>query len=132
MSGYVINIEEKSLENGYFREVLFTAPHSQLVVMALQPGEEIGLEVHDGIDQFLRVESGEGKAILNGEEHVLADGSAVVVPAGTEHNVVNTSTSQPLKLYTLYTPPEHPDGTVHKTRAEAMEYEAHHHGSSRG
>lgn len=127
MAGYVTNIEKRSLDNGYFREVLFTGPNSQLVVMSLQPGEDIGMEVHGNVDQFIRVEAGKGKAILNGEEHDLADGSAVVVPAGTEHNIVNVSSSEPLKLYTIYTPPEHPDGTVHKNKAEAMAYEKEHH-----
>ena len=128
MSGYLTDIEKKSLANENFREVLFTASHSQLVLMSLQPGEEIGLETHDGIDQFIRVEAGTGKAILDGEEKTLADGSAVVIPAGTEHNVINTSQSEALKLYTIYSPPEHPDGTVHKTKAEADEYEKEHHG----
>jgi mannose-6-phosphate isomerase-like protein (cupin superfamily) len=126
MAGYSIDIEEKTLKNNYFREVLYTAPHSQLVVMTLQPGEEIGLETHDGIDQFIRVESGSGFAVLNGQRHKLADGIAVVIPSGTEHNVVNDS-KEPLRLYTLYTPPEHPDGTVHKTKREAEEYEKTHH-----
>lgn len=128
MSGYLTDIEKKSLENENFRQVLFTASHSQLVLMSLQPGEEIGLETHDEIDQFIRVEAGTGKAILDGEEKTLADGSAVVIPAGTEHNVINTSQSEALKLYTIYSPPEHPDGTVHKTKAEADEYEKEHHG----
>lgn len=127
MSGYVINIEEKALENDHFREVLFTAPHLQLVVMSLQPGEDIGAETHDDGDQFIRVEAGTGKAILDGKEHDLVDGSVVVIPAGTHHNIINNSESEPLKLYTIYSPPEHPDGTIHKTRAEAMEYEAQHH-----
>ena len=127
MAGYHTDIEKKTLENNYFREVLFTGPNSQLVVMALQPGEEIGLETHDDVDQFIRVEAGNGKAILDGKEFMLADGSAVVVPAGTAHNVVNTSTTEPLKLYTVYTPPEHPDGTIHKTKAEADQYEQEHH-----
>jgi mannose-6-phosphate isomerase-like protein (cupin superfamily) len=127
MPGYSTNIEDESLKNTYFRRVLFTTKRTQLVVMALRPGEEIGLETHDDVDQFIRVEAGEGKAILDGEEHRLADGSAVVIPAGTEHNVVNTSRSEPLKLYTIYTPPEHPDGTVHETKAEADAYEARHH-----
>ncbi len=129
MPGYHTNIEQKSLENEYFRQVLFTGPHSQLVVMALRPGEDIGLETHGDVDQFIRVEAGQGKAILNGQEYPLEDGSAVVIPAGTEHNIVNTS-SAPLKLYTIYTPPEHPDGTVHKTKAEALEYEREHHRKS--
>ncbi len=128
MAGYRVDIEDRTLKNEYFREVLFTAPHSQLVVMTLQPGEEIGLERHDDIDQFIRVEAGTGEALLDGQKHPLADGVAIVIPAGTAHNVTNTSKSEPLRLYTLYTPPEHPDGTVHKTKAEADEYEKHHHG----
>ena len=128
MSGFVIDIEHKTLENENFREVLFTAPHSQLVVMTLQPGEEIGLETHDDIDQFIRVEAGNGKAILNGEEKALADGTAVVIPAGTEHNVVNISQTEPLKLYTIYSPPEHPDGTINRTKAEGDIYEKERHG----
>jgi mannose-6-phosphate isomerase-like protein (cupin superfamily) len=127
MSGYLINIEKKSLENKYFREVLFTAPHSQLVVMSIGPGEEIGLETHDDRDQFIRVEAGTGKAVLNGEENDLADGSAVVIPAGTEHNIINSSQVDALKLYTIYSPPEHPDGTIHKNKAEAEAYEKEHH-----
>ena len=125
--GYVTDIEKKTLENEFFRQVLFTGPHSQLVVMALAPGEEIGMEVHPDRDQFIRVEAGKGKAILNGKEFELQDGSAVVVSAGTEHNIVNTSQHAALKLYTVYAPPEHPDGTVHKTKAEADEYEKEHH-----
>lgn len=128
MSGFVIDIEQKTLENENFREVLFTAPHSQLVVMTLQPGEEIGMETHDDIDQFIRVEAGTGKAILNGEDKALADGTAVVIPAGTEHNVVNSSQTEPLKLYTIYSPAEHPDGTINKTKAEADIYEKERHG----
>jgi mannose-6-phosphate isomerase-like protein (cupin superfamily) len=127
MAGYHTDIEKKSLENNYFREVLFTGPHSQLVVMALKPGEDIGQETHPDTDQFIRVEAGTGKAILGGQEYALQDGSAIVIPAGTEHNVINTSSTDALKLYTVYTPPEHPDGTIHKTKAEAEEYERHHH-----
>jgi mannose-6-phosphate isomerase-like protein (cupin superfamily) len=127
MSGYHTDIEKKTKQNEYFREVLFTGPHSQLVVMALKPGEEIGLETHGDTDQFIRVEEGEGKAILDGQEYKLEDGSAVVIPAGAEHNVINTSSKKALKLYTLYTPPEHPDGTIHKTKAEAEAYEREHH-----
>ena len=126
MAGYVINIEEKSLENDFFREVLFTAQRIQLVVMSLAPGEEIGLETHDDGDQFIRVEAGNGKAILDGQEHVLEDGSAVVIPAGTEHNIINTSRQEPLKLYTIYSPPEHHDGTVHRNKAEALADEKEH------
>lgn len=104
-----------------------SGPHSQLVVMALKPGEDIGRETHPDTDQFIRVEAGQGKAILDGQEYALADGSALVIPAGREHNVINTSSTEPLKLYTVYTPSEHPDGTIHKTRAEAEAYEREHH-----
>lgn len=127
MAGYAINIEDKSLKNNHFREVLFTAPGLQLVVMSLEPGEEIGLETHDGIDQFIRVEAGRGKALLNEKEYELEDGSAVVIPAGVEHNIINTSTQESLKLYTIYSPPEHPDGTINKNKAEALAYEKEHH-----
>jgi mannose-6-phosphate isomerase-like protein (cupin superfamily) len=125
MAGYHTDIEKKTEQNEYFREVLYTAPHSQLVVMSLKPGEDIGLETHMDTDQFIRVEEGEGKAILDGQEYKLEDGSAIVIPAGTEHNVINTSSKEPLKLYTLYTPPEHADGTIHKTKAEAEAAEHH-------
>src|SRR5690349_24594592 len=103
MSGYSINIEEKTLAGNNFREVLFTTQRSQLVIMTLQPGEEIGLEKHEGHDQFIRVEAGQGVAILDGEQHRLEDGVAVVIPAGTEHNVINKSQTEPMRLYTLYT-----------------------------
>jgi mannose-6-phosphate isomerase-like protein (cupin superfamily) len=126
MSGYSINIEERALAGNNFREVLYTTSRSQLVIMTLQPGEEIGMEHHEGHDQFIRVEEGTGVAILDGEKHALEDGVAVVIPAGTEHNVINTSTSAPMRLYTLYTPPEHPDGIVHKDKAEADAYEKQH------
>ena len=119
MNGYVTDIEQESLDNTYFRKVLYTAPTIQLVVMSLKPGEDIGLETHHGVDQFIRVEAGKGKSILNGEEHELQDGSSVIIPSGTEHNIVNVSQSEPLKLYTIYSPPQHPDGTIHKTKAEA-------------
>jgi mannose-6-phosphate isomerase-like protein (cupin superfamily) len=127
VAGYVTNIESRTLENDNFREVLFTAPGIQLVLMTIGVGDEIGLETHDDVDQFIRVESGEGKAILDGQEHALEDGSAVVIPRGTEHNIVNVSKSEPLKLYSIYTPPEHPDGTVHRTKAEADAYERENH-----
>ncbi|RJR25923.1 cupin domain-containing protein [Candidatus Microgenomates bacterium] len=126
MSGYVTNIEEKTLENNKFRQVLFTAPHSQLVLMTLKSGEDIGTEVHNDVDQFFRVESGTGKAVLDGQEHEIKDGSAVVVPAGTEHNIINQG-EEPLRLYTIYSPPHHPDGTVHETKEEAMEAEKEEH-----
>ncbi len=120
MRPYVGPIEQATLKNGYFRQVLFTGKHSQLVVMCLQPKEEIGNEVHQNVDQFFRVEEGKAKFVFDGkEEHVIGDGDAVVVPAGTYHNVINASSDKPLKLYTIYTPPNHPDGTVHKTKAEA-------------
>ena len=127
MAGFHTEIEKKSLDNEFFRQVLYTAPHSQLVVMALKPGEDIGRETHPGTDQFIRVEGGTGKAILDGQEYPLEDGSAIVIPAGTDHNVLNTSATESLKLYTLYTPPEHPDGTIHKTKAEAEASEREHH-----
>jgi len=119
MAGFVTNIEEATEKNENFRQVLFTAPHSQLVVMSLKPNENIEMEVHPNVDQFIRIESGQGKAILNGEESALRGGSAVVIPAGTEHDIVNTSATETLKLYTIYSPPNHPDGTIHKTKAEA-------------
>lgn len=119
MTGYVTNIEEKSLQNEYFREVLFTSQHNQLVVMSLNPNEEIGTEVHEIVDQFIRVEKGTGKAILNGEESAISDGSAIVIPAGVEHNVINTSSSEKMKLYTIYSPAHHKDKTIHKTKQEA-------------
>jgi mannose-6-phosphate isomerase-like protein (cupin superfamily) len=127
MAGFLVNIEQKAVENTFFRQVLFTAPHSQLVVMSLKPGEDIGLERHDDVDQFIRVEAGRGTAVLDGREHPLGDGSAVIIPAGTSHNIINASRSEPLKLYTIYSPPNHPDGTVHPTKAKAEEYEAKHH-----
>jgi mannose-6-phosphate isomerase-like protein (cupin superfamily) len=119
MTGFVKNIEQETLENENFRKVLFTSEHGQVVVMSLLPKEEIGLEVHEDTDQFFRVDSGEGKVIMNEEESVISDGFAVVVPAGTNHNVINTSADKPLKLYTIYMPAHHVDGTVHKTKADA-------------
>lgn len=119
MTGYLVNIEEKTLQNDYFREVLYTSQHNQLVVMSLNPNEEIGMEVHEIVDQFIRVEQGEGKAILNGEESVISDGFAIVVPAGAEHNIINTSSEKKLKLYTIYSPAHHKKGTIHKTKADA-------------
>jgi mannose-6-phosphate isomerase-like protein (cupin superfamily) len=119
MRGYVTNIEKDTKANKDFSRVLFTETNTQLVLMTLRPGEEIGLETHAGHDQFIRVEAGRGVVRLDGQERALEDGSAVVIPAGVEHNVVNTSASEPLRLYTLYSPHEHPDGTVHRTRDEA-------------
>jgi len=124
MKGYVANIEKLSLENENFRQVLYTAKNSQLVVMSLKPQEEIGEEIHQ-LDQFIRCESGQGKAILDGVEHDISDGFAVVVPAGAKHNIINTSEDKSLKLYTLYSPPNHRDGVIHKTKAEAEANEEH-------
>ncbi|PIU33402.1 cupin domain-containing protein [Candidatus Woesebacteria bacterium CG_4_10_14_0_2_um_filter_39_14] len=128
MIGYVDDIEQKTEANSFFREVLFTGKYAQLVVMSLLPNEEIGMEVHQTVDQFFRVEKGQGKVIMNGEEHEIKDGTAIIVPAGTEHNLINSSASEELKLYTIYSPPNHPEGTIHKTKAEAMaaEEEEHH------
>lgn len=124
MIGYKGAIEEETLNNTFFRQVLFTALHSQLVLMSLSPGEEIGEEAHADNDQFFRFESGEGKVVIAGVEYAVKDGDAVVVPAGTQHNVINMSGDTPLKLYTIYSPAHHPDGTIHKTKAEAMAAEA--------
>lgn len=118
MSGYSIDIEKKTVENDNYREVLFTAPNLQLVIMSLKPGEEIGMETHDHGDQFFRVEAGEGEAILDGKKHKLTDGSIVIIPEKVEHNIINTSADKDLKVYTIYTPPEHKEGVVHKTKAE--------------
>lgn len=123
MKNYVANIEQLSLENEYFRRVLYTDIRMQLVVMSLKPGEDIGEEVHK-LDQFIRVEAGEGKAILSGTEHLLAAGSAVVITQGTRHNILNTGT-EPMKLYTVYAPPNHKAGTVHHTKADALTDEEH-------
>ncbi|GKS56761.1 cupin [Nitrospira sp.] len=125
MNGFLIEIEDATRKNTNYRQVLFTAKHSQLVLMSLKPGEEIGEEVHD-LDQFLRFESGEGTVVLNGEKHRVSDGFAVVIPAGTRHNVLNHSRTAELKLYTIYSPPEHKVGTLHKTKQEADADEHHH------
>src|SRR5512135_483262 len=129
MTGYVSPIEKETLKNTYFRQVLFTGKHAQLVVMCLQPGEEIGNEVHPNVDQFFRIEQGEARFVLSEEEHLVRDGDAVVVPARTYHNVINTSKTTELKLYTIYSPPNHPEGTVHKTKVEAEAAEAAEHHS---
>lgn len=121
MVGYVTNIEQDTLDNEDYRRVLFTGKNTQLVLMTLKPGEEIGRETHEEHDQFIRIEAGTGLAQLNREEHQLGDGSAVVIPAGVEHNIINTSGSESLRLYTLYSPPEHPDGTVHHEKADDPE-----------
>lgn len=124
MKGYVINIENASLGNNNFRKVLYTAQHSQLVLMSLLPMEEIGEEVHT-LDQFIRIEKGNGRAILDGVEHELSDNYALVIPAGTRHNIINTSDTEPMKLYTVYSPPEHKDGVVRATKDEAESQEEH-------
>lgn len=120
MKGFHTNIEKDSIENGNFRKVLYTGKHSQLVLMSLKPGEDIGQEVHNENDQFFRIEAGTGKCVIDGNEYNLADGSAIVVPAGAEHNVINTSESEDLKLYTIYSPSHHKDGIVRATKDEAM------------
>jgi mannose-6-phosphate isomerase-like protein (cupin superfamily) len=128
MTGYVGPIEKDTLDNNFFRRVLVTGKYNQLVVMCLQGGEEIGNEVHSDVDQFFRIEEGNARFIFNDkEEHIVGDGDAVVVPAGTYHNVINVSSTKPLRLYTVYSPPNHPDGTVHKTKAEADAAEAAEH-----
>ncbi len=127
MKGYVANIEEQTLSNDNFRKVLYTAKNSQLVLMSLLPGEEIGMEVHI-LDQFFRIEKGTGLAILDGVKHNLVDGSAIVVPAGANHNIINTSESDDLKLYTIYSPANHQDGIVFKTKEEAESSDEHFNG----
>ena len=117
MKGYVHSIEKVAQQNTTFRTVLYTAKNCQLVVMSLEPGEDIGVEVHK-LDQFFRVEEGEGKAVLDGIEHHIKPGFAIFVPAGTRHNIIN-GRSGPMKLYTLYAPPNHRDGIVHATKADA-------------
>lgn len=124
MKGFIINIEESSLENTNFRKVLYTAKNSQLVVMSLKPGEEIGMEIHQ-LDQFIRLEQGVGVAILDGVEHKIADKWAVVVPAGANHNIINTGSAE-MKIYTVYSPSNHKDGTIHVTKADAIADEAEH------
>lgn len=128
MTGYVGHIEKKTLANNYFRQVLFTGKYAQLVVMSLKPGEEIGNEVHPKVDQFFRIEEGQARFVFNGtEKHTAKNGDAVIVPAGTYHNVINTSKTAKLKLYTVYSPPNHPDKTVHRTKAAAEKAEAEEH-----
>jgi mannose-6-phosphate isomerase-like protein (cupin superfamily) len=127
MSGYHTNIEEDTLANTNFRKVLFTGKHTQLVIMSLKPGEEIGFEVHDDVDQFFRFEKGSGKVIIDDSEFEVHEDEVIIVPAGSRHNITNTSQNDDLKLYTLYSPPNHPDGTIHATKAEADEAEKHEH-----
>jgi mannose-6-phosphate isomerase-like protein (cupin superfamily) len=119
MKGFNINIEKETLENDNFRKVLYTSNHSQLVLMSLSAKEEIGMEIHPENDQFFRFEKGQGKVIIDGNEYGVEDGSAIIVPAGAEHNVINISDSEPLKLYTIYSPAHHKDGIVRATKLEA-------------
>lgn len=128
MKGFVQDIESIAVKNGSFRRVLYTAKHCQLVVMALEPGEEIGAEVHK-LDQFFRVEAGTGEAVLDGARTAIRAGFALVIPAGANHNIINTG-SVPLKLYTLYAPPNHRDGVVHPTRADAEADNEHYDGKT--
>jgi len=124
MKGYISNIEKGTLENDNFRQVLYTAKHSQLVLMSLKPREEIGMEVHSDNDQFFRFEKGVGKVIIDGNEYEVKDGFAVIVPAGAQHNVINTSETEALKLYTIYSPAHHKDSIVRATKEEAIANEA--------
>lgn len=119
MKGYILNLEEETINNTDYRRVLYTAHNTQLVLMSINPGDEIGVEVHE-LDQFIRVEEGTATVMLDGAEHTLKDDWAVVIPAGAEHNVINTG-SEPLKLYSLYSPPEHKHGTVHSTKSDEKE-----------
>ncbi len=125
--GYADNILDRTLENSNFRKVLYTGKYMQLVVMSLKPGEDIGEEVHETVDQFFRIEKGQAKVVMNGEETLLTDDMVAIVPAGTIHNVINTSMDMELKLYTIYAPANHPENTVHATKEEAMAAEEEHH-----
>ena len=119
MKGFNANIEKETLENTNFRKVLYTGKHSQLVLMSLKPNEDIGMEIHTDNDQFFRFEKGEGKCIIDDNSYELGDGSVILVPAGAQHNIINTSTTENLKLYTIYSPAHHQDGVVRATKAEA-------------
>lgn len=119
MKGYKANIEKETLKNKNFRKVLYTGAYSQLVLMSLKPKEEIGSEVHEENDQFLRFEAGSGRVVVDDSKYTVKDGDAVVIPAGARHNVINTSATDELKLYTIYSPPHHKDGIVRKTKEEA-------------
>ncbi|HLU04119.1 MAG TPA: cupin domain-containing protein [Advenella sp.] len=120
MKGFVEDIEELTENNDLYRKVLYTGKNLQLVLMTLQPGEEIGEEVHEGHDQFFRIEEGKGKVVIDGQTHAIEDDDAVIVPAGARHNVINSG-DQPLRLYTIYGPPEHRDGVVHATKQDERE-----------
>ena len=119
MKGYKANIEKETLKNKNFRKVLYTGAYSQLVLMSLKPKEEIGSEVHEENDQFLRFEGGSGRVVIDDSKYTVKDGDAVVIPAGARHNVINTSATEDLKLYTIYSPPHHKDQIVRKTKEEA-------------
>lgn len=121
--GFNANIESETLENENFRKVLYTSEHVQLVLMSLKPGEEIGAETHKNNDQFFRIESGSGKCIINGNEYIVTDGDAIIIPAGALHNVINTNDSKELKMYTIYAPAHHKDGIIRATKAEAEDPE---------
>lgn len=127
MSGYSSNIMDETINNTNFRKVLYTGQHMQLVVMSLKPGEDIGAEVHEHVDQFFRIEQGECKVVIDNEEHMLTDDMVAIVPAGSMHNVINTSQTEDLKLYTIYSPANHPEGTIHATKEEAMKAEEEEH-----
>jgi len=130
MKGYLGDIEQITLANNNFREVLYTGKNSQLVVMVLKSGQDIGTEIHAEHDQFFRFEAGNGKVIIDGVENEVKDGSAVIVPAGAEHNVINTSETEDLKLYTIYSPPEHRYDVIHKTKEEALADDEHFDGTT--
>ena len=120
MTGYTSNIEELTLSNTFFRQVLYTTKNMQLVLMSLKPTEEIGFEIHQENDQFFRFEKGEGKAIIDDNEYLISNGTVVIVPKGAKHNIINTSEKEDLKFYTIYAPAHHKDKTVHKTREDAL------------
>ena len=126
--GFAANLEQETLKNTDFRRVLYTGKFSQLVLMRLVPGEDIGEETHDDVDQFFRFEEGEGMVVIDGTKHVVKDGSGVIVPSGARHNVINTSKTADLRLYTIYSPPEHQDKVVRKTKKEAIAKEEHYDG----
>ena len=120
MSGFYTHIERDTVNNGAFRNVIFTGKNCQLVLMTLLPKEDIGMEIHQENDQFFRFESGEGRVLMDGQEYLVRDGDAIVIPAGTEHNIINTSDTESLKMYTIYSPAHHPDKTIHLTKADAL------------
>lgn len=127
MKGYVDNIEDRTEENKSFRKVLYTGKYMQLVVMTLRPGEDIGEEIHDNVDQFFRIEEGCAKVLIDDQEYTVKEDMVIIVPAGALHNIINESPDELLQLYTIYTPPNHPEGTEHVTREEAMLAEQEHH-----